>query len=211
MMLDIWMGGGFKTRKSFAPDNYGNNTSMEWAAFVDMLRKPEIINFVPSPDDHKKAWKKGSKCFIAGLLKADPPTNKAHRKAEGMLHYSFVVLDLDGCNAEKVTAALLDNELSFAIYPTYSHNPEQDSTDRVRVVVPLNRPMEDMTKYPALVRSVALLAGGGELPAGYDDASESISQAWWLPSCPPEQLHQYLRLGCGACGSTQTCTDHRGH
>ena len=192
MMLDIWVAGGFSTRKCYAPQNFGNNTSMEWASFVDMLRKPEIIDFVPSPDDPKKAWKKGSKCFIAGLLKADPKTNKAHREAKGILHYSLVVLDLDGCDAEKVAAALLNNDLSFAIYPTYSNNPEQDGTDRVRVVVPLDRPVEGEAQYKAVVKQVALLAGGGELPAGYDDASESTSHAWWLPACPPEREPLYF-------------------
>jgi hypothetical protein len=192
MMLDIWIAGGFPTRKCYAPQNFGNNTSMEWASFVDMLRKPEIIDFVPSPDDPKKAWKKGSKCFIAGLLKADPKTNKAHREAKGILHYSLVVLDLDGCDAEKVAAALLNNGLSFAIYPTYSNNPEQDGTDRVRVVVPLDRPVEGESQYKAVVKQVALLAGGGELPAGYDDASESTSHAWWLPACPPEREPLYF-------------------
>ena len=190
MMLDIWFAEGFPTRKCYAPQNFGNNTSMEWAAFVDMLRKPEIIDFVPSPDDPKKAWKKGSKCFIAGLLKDDPQTNQAHREAKGILHYSFVVLDLDGCDAEKVAAALLNSDLSFAIYPTYSHNPEQDGSDRVRVVVPLHHPVGN-EQYKAVVRSVALLAGGGELPAGYDESSESTSQPWWMPACPPEREHLY--------------------
>jgi hypothetical protein len=153
-----------------------------------MLRKPAIIDFVPSPGDPKKAWQKGKDCFIPALLKTNPETNKVKREGEGIIHYSCVPLDIDKSgDAAAVEAALRQHDLSFVMYSTYSHNPEQDGYDRFRVLVPLNRPV-GKDEYKAVVDQVALLAVG----AGYDKASKSYSQAFWQPACPPEREEQFI-------------------
>jgi hypothetical protein len=195
MMLDIWFASGMKSKEGkWIPGVYGEQSTVAWDELVQVFAKPEKITFTPSPDDPLKAWQKGNECWIPALLKTDLETGKPlTRSAKAIQHYSCVVLDIDeGCDAAAVEAALRERDLSFIIHSTYSHNPEQDRYDRVRVVVPLNRPVEGHEQYKAVVRSVALLAGGGKLPAGFDDASGSTSQAWWLPACPPEREHQYL-------------------
>lgn len=196
MTLDIWMGGGFKTRKSFAPAIEGFNTATEWAGLVKQLSTPHLIDFEPSPGEPNKAWKKGNECWIPALLKTDPETgNTLTRSAAAIIHYSCVVLDIDeGCDAALVATALQAHDLTFALHSTYSHNRLEESTDRIRVVVPLDRPVEGKDKYKDVVKQVALLAGGGELPAGFDPASSNYSQAFWLPACPPEREEQFIFL-----------------
>jgi hypothetical protein len=189
MMLDIWMGGGFPKPAGYVVGDYGNNVPMTWEALVDMLRKPTIIDFVPSPGEPDKAWQKGKECFIPGLLKTNPETNKAKREGIGIIHYSLVPLDIDtNGDASAVEAVLRKHDLSFVIYSTYSHNRERDGSDRFRVLVPLDRPVKGKTEYKAVVDEVALLAVG----AGYDKASKSYSQAFWQPACPPERADQFI-------------------
>jgi hypothetical protein len=189
MNLDIWMGGGFPKPASYVVGDYGNNVPMTWEQLVNMLRKPAIIDFVPSPGDPAKAWQKGKDCFIPALLKTNPETNKVKREGEGIIHYSCVPLDIDESgDAAAVEAALRKHDLSFVIYSTYSHNREVDGYDRFRVLVPLNRPVEGKVQYKAVVDQVALLAVG----AGYDKASKSYSQAFWQPACPPEREEQFI-------------------
>jgi hypothetical protein len=193
MMLDIWMGGGFKTRKSFAPAIEGFNTPTEWAVLVKQLSTPHRIDFEPSPGEPNKAWKKGNECWIPALLKTDAEGTPLTRSAAAILHYSCVVLDIDeGCDATLVATALQEHDLTFALHSTYSHNRIEEGTDRIRVVVPLDRPVEGKDQYKAVVKQIALLAGGGELPSGFDPASSNYSQAFWLPACPPERLEQFI-------------------
>ena len=195
MTLDIWMGGGFKTRKSFAPAIEGFNTATEWAGLVKQLSMPHLIDFEPSPGEPDKAWKKGNECWIPALLKTDAEGTPLTRSAAAILHYSCVVLDIDeGCDAAAVEAGLQAHDLTFALHSTYSHNRLEEGTDRIRVVVPLDRPVEGKEKYKDVVEQVALLAGGGELPAGFDPASSNYSQAFWLPACPPEREEQFIFL-----------------
>jgi hypothetical protein len=189
MMLDIWMAGGFPKPAGYVVGDYGNNVPMTWEALVNMLRNPTIIDFVPSPGDPNKAWQKGKECFIPGLLKTDPETNKAKREGIGIIHYSLVPLDIDTHgDAAAVEAALRKHDLSFVIYSTYSHNRERDGSDRFRVLVPLDRPVEGIDQYKAVVDQIAQLAVG----AGYDKASKSYSQAFWQPACPPEREEQFI-------------------
>ena len=195
MMLDIWMAGGVKTTKGLIPATDGAEYPMEWATLVSMLETPHLIDFVPSPGEPNKAWKKGNECWIPALLKTDAEGNPLTRSADAIIHYSCVVLDIDeGCDAAAVEAALLAHDLTFALHSTYSHNRLDEGTDRIRVVVLLNRPVEGKDKYKAVVDQVAKLAGGGEFPAGYDPASKSYSQAFWMPACPPEREEQFIFL-----------------
>jgi hypothetical protein len=105
------------------------------------------------------------------------------------------VLDIDeGGDAAAVEAALQARDLAFIIHSTYRHNRLEEGTDRFRVVVPLDRPVEGETQYKAVLDQVALLAGGGEFPAGFDPASRNYSQAFWFPSYPPERANQSFRI-----------------
>lgn len=193
MMLDIWMAGGVKTTKGLIPATDGAEYPMEWATLVSMLETPHIIPFEPSPEEPSKPYRKGKECWIPAKLKTDTQTGKPlTRSAAAIIHYSCVVLDLDGGNAEQVEASLLAHDLSFVIHSTYSHNHAVEGVDRFRVVVPLDRPVEGKAQYKAVVDQVALLAGGGELPVGFDNASASYSQAFWLPACPQERADQYF-------------------
>lgn len=195
MMLDIWMAGGVKTTKGLIPATDGAEYPMEWATLVSMLETPHIIPFEPSPEEPSKPYRKGKECWIPAKLKTDTQTGKPlTRSAAAIIHYSCVVLDLDGGNAEQVESALLAHDLSFVIHSTYSHNHAVEGVDRFRVVVPLDRPVEGKAQYKAVVDQVALLAGGGELPVGFDNASASYSQAFWLPACPQERADQYFRI-----------------
>ena len=194
MKLDIWMGGGFvDSNGEFIPSNRGTNMpDIGWADLVNMLRKPAIIDFRPLPNDPEKPAQKGKDCCIPALLKTDPETGKPlTRSAKAIQHYSLVPLDIDtNGDASAVEAALRKHDLSFVIYSTYSHNRERDGSDRFRVLVPLDRPVEGKAEYKAVVDQVALLAVG----AGYDKASKSYSQAFWQPACPPEREEQFIFL-----------------
>lgn len=192
MTFDIWMGKGFVDSKGeFVPAIRGTNMpDIGWADLVNMLRKPTIIPFEPLPGEPGKPRQKGKDCCIPALLKTDPETGKPQtRSKKAIQHYSCVPLDIDkDGDAGAVEEALRKHDLSFVMYSTYSHNPELDGYDRFRVLVPLDRPVEGETQYKAVVDQVALLAVG----AGYDKASKSYSQPFWLPACPPEREHQYL-------------------
>ena len=192
MTFDIWLAAGMKSSEGkWVPGVYGELYTLTWDELVLRFATPEIIPFEPSPDEPTKAFIKGNRCWMPALFKTNTEGTPLRRKAASIVHYSCITLDLDGCDVELVATALLELDLSFIIHSTYSHNREMEGTDRVRVVVPLDRPVGN-EQYKAVVRSVALLAGGRELPAGFDDASGSTSQAFWMPACPPEQLHQYI-------------------
>jgi hypothetical protein len=192
MTFDIWLAAGMKSSEGkWVPGVYGELYTLTWDELVLRFANPEIIPFEPSPDEPTKAFIKGNRCWMPALFKTNTEGTPLRRKAASIVHYSCITLDLDGCDVELVATALLELDLSFIIHSTYSHNREMEGTDRVRVVVPLDRPVGN-EQYKAVVRSVALLAGGRELPAGFDDASGSTSQAFWMPACPPEQLHQYI-------------------
>ena len=191
MTFDIWLAAGMKSKGKWVPGVYGELYTLTWDELVLRFATPEIIPFEPSPDEPTKAFIKGNRCWMPALFKTNTEGTPLRRKAASIVHYSCITLDLDGCDVELVATALLELDLSFIIHSTYSHNREMEGTDRVRVVVPLDRPVGN-EQYKTVVRSVALLAGGRELPAGFDDASGSTSQAFWMPACPPEQLHQYI-------------------
>jgi hypothetical protein len=146
-------------------------------------------------DEADKPWKKGDGCWIPALLKTDAEGNTLGRKKESIVHYSCIVLDIDeGGDAAAVEAALQARDLAFIIHSTYRHNRLEEGTDRFRVVVPLDRPVEGETQYKVVLDQVALLAGGGEFPAGFDPASRNYSQAFWFPSYPPERANQSFRI-----------------
>lgn len=194
MMLDIWMGKGFvDSTGEFVPAIRGTNMpDIGWADLVNMLRKPTIIPFEPLPGEPGKPRQKGKDCCIPALLKTDPETGKPlTRSGEAIQHYSCVPLDIDkDGDAGAVAEALRKHDLSFVMYSTYSHNPELDGYDRFRVLVPLDRPVEGKAQYKAVADQVALLAVG----AGYDKASKSYGQAFWMPAYPPERANQSIFL-----------------
>jgi len=196
MMLDIWFAEGMKSGVKWIPETIGKQDSITWETLVALFQDPAIpalIPFEPTPGEPDKAWKKGNECWIPALLKTDAEGNPLKREGISIVHYSCVVLDIDeGCDAASVEDALLAHDLSFIIHSTYSHKWKQEETDRIRVVVPLDRPVEGKDKYKDVVKEVALLAGYGKLPVGFDPASASYSQAFWLPACPPERADQYF-------------------
>jgi hypothetical protein len=195
MMLDVWFAEGMKSGVKWIPETIGKQDSITWEVLVDLLGSPALIDFIPTPGEPDKPWKKGNECWIPALLKTDAEGNALGRKKDSIVHYSCIVLDIDeGSDAASVEDALLANDLSFIIHSTYRHNRIEEGTDRIRVVVPLDRPVEGETQYKAVVDQLALLAGGGELPAGFDPASKSYSQAFWLPACPPERKEQFIFL-----------------
>ena len=196
MMLDIWFAEGMKSGVKWIPETIGKQDSITWETLVALFQDPAIpalIPFEPTPGEPDKAWKKGNECWIPALLKTDAEGNPLKREGISIVHYSCVVLDIDeGCDAASVEDALLAHDLSFIIHSTYSHKWKQEETDRIRVVIPLDRPVEGKDQYKAVVKEVALLAGYGKLPVGFDPASASYSQAFWLPACPPERADQYF-------------------
>jgi len=204
MMLDIWFAEGMKSSKGqWIPGNRGLQDSITWETLVDALSSLDRIPFERMADHVKdlkgdeadKPWKKGNECWIPALLKTDAEGNTLGRSAAAIVHYSCVVLDIDeGCDAAVVEAGLQAHDLAFFIHTTYRHNRLEEGTDRIRVVVPLDRPVEGIAQYKAVSYQVALLAGGGELPAGFDPASSNYSQAFWLPACPPERADQSFHI-----------------
>ncbi len=196
MTLDIWFANGMKSGGKWIPEVIGKQDAITWETLVALFQDPAIpalIPFEPTPGEPDKAWKKGEECWIPALLKTDAEGNPLKREGISIVHYSCVVLDIDeGCDAKAVEDALLAHDLSFIIHSTYSHKWKQEETDRIRVVIPLDRPVEGKDQYKAVVKEVALLAGYGKLPVGFDPASASYSQAFWLPACPPERADQYF-------------------
>ena len=200
MMLDIWFATGKKLPDGrWIPGNHGSQVAITWEMLVDKLSSPDEIPFERMADHVKnvkgsesnKPWKKGSGCWIPALLQTDAEGKPLNREGDSIVHYSCIVLDIDeGGDAAAVEDALLAHDLAFFIHSTYSHNRLDEGTDRFRVVVPLDRPVEGKDKYKAVVDQVAKLAVG----AGYDKASKSYSQAFWMPANPPEQADQHFRI-----------------
>jgi energy-coupling factor transporter ATP-binding protein EcfA2 len=203
MMLDIWFATGMELKDGrWIPGNHGAQDSITWETLVDALTFDEIpfermADHVKDlkGDEADKPWKKGDGCWIPALLKTDAEGTPLGRKKDSIVHYSCIVLDIDeGGDAAAVEAALQARDLAFIIHSTYRHNRLAEGTDRFRVVVPLDRPVEGETQYKAVLGQVALLAGGGEFPAGFDPASRNYSQAFWFPSYPPERANQSFRI-----------------
>jgi hypothetical protein len=203
MTFDIWFATGMELKDGrWIPGNHGAQDSITWETLVDALTFDEIpfermADHVKDlkGDEADKPWKKGDGCWIPALLKTDAEGNTLGRKKDSIVHYSCIVLDIDeGGDAAAVEAALQARDLAFIIHSTYSHNRLEEGTDRFRVVVPLDRPVEGETQYKVVLDQVALLAGGGEFPAGFDPASRNYSQAFWFPSYPPERANQSFRI-----------------
>jgi hypothetical protein len=203
MTFDIWFATGMELKDGrWIPGNHGAQDSITWETLVDALTFDEIpfermADHVKDlkGDEADKPWKKGDGCWIPALLKTDAEGNTLGRKKDSVVHYSCIVLDIDeGGDAAAVEAALQARDLAFIIHSTYRHNRLEEGTDRFRVVVPLDRPVEGETQYKAVLDQVALLAGGGEFPAGFDPASRNYSQAFWFPSYPPERANQSFRI-----------------
>jgi hypothetical protein len=203
MSFDIWFATGMELKDGrWIPGNHGAQDSITWETLVDALTFDEIpfermADHVKDlkGDEADKPWKKGDGCWIPALLKTDAEGNTLGRKKDSIVHYSCIVLDIDeGGDAAAVEAALQARDLAFIIHSTYRHNRLEEGTDRFRVVVPLDRPVEGETQYKVVLDQVALLAGGGEFPAGFDPASRNYSQAFWFPSYPPERANQSFRI-----------------
>lgn len=203
MTFDIWFATGKELPDGrWIPGNHGSQVAITWETLVDALSFDEIpfermADHVKDlkGDEADKPWKKGDGCWIPALLKTDAEGKPLGREKKSIVHYSCIVLDVDeGGDAAAVEDALLVHDLAFFIHSTYRHNRLDEGTDRFRVVVPLDRPVEGETQYKAVLDQVALLAGGGELPAGFDPASRNYSQAFWFPSYPPERADQSFRI-----------------
>ena len=204
MTFDIWFATGKELPDGrWIPGNHGSQVVITWEMLVDKLSSPDEIPFERMADHVKdlkgdeadKPWKKGDGCWIPALLKTDAEGKPLGREKKSIVHYSCIVLDVDeGGDAAAVEDALLAHDLAFFIHSTYRHNRLDEGTDRFRVLVPLDRPVEGETQYKAVLDQVALLAGGGELPAGFDPASRNYSQAFWFPSYPPERVDQSFRI-----------------
>lgn len=122
--------------------------------------------------------------FNVGVLRSDIPTGDSLCTLAALGAMQCVVLDFDHVTTDQVEAAkaaLLASGFVHLMYPTHSWALD---TPRFRIVVFLSRDMP-VDQYPSLWAGLGALVG----TCG-DEAAKKPAQRYFLPSCPPGELHK---------------------
>jgi P4 family phage/plasmid primase-like protien len=90
---------------------------------------------------------------------------------------SMGILDFDNADPEQVKQALVDSGFRAVIVTTHSHTP---ATPCFRVVIPFKAPV------PASLWPQTFAAFNDMFDGAIDPQTKSVSQAFYLPSCPQE-------------------------
>jgi len=135
------------------------NTLISWANLVDRLQEPIRLNLTTTRyraiDKEERQAVKDVGGYVAGRC------DKGSRKASAVTDMQVVRLDMDGAPTDwqEVLEWTLSGFL-YAAHTTTSHTP---GTPRVRVLVPLNRPVT-AEEYGFVARQVAMTIGEGYWP-----------------------------------------------
>lgn len=121
--------------------------------------------------------------FNVGVLRSDIPTGQSLCTSAALESMQCVVLDFDHVTKEQVEAAkvaLLDSGFVHLMYPTHSWALD---APRFRIVVFLSRNVP-VDQYASVWGGLGALLG----TCG-DEAAKKPAQRYFLPSCPPGELH----------------------
>lgn len=140
LMLDIATGTSRKQKK-------WKNEKITWGELVDRLastvRTPETIeDFIKAPKSQQDEIKDVGG-FVGGYLNKGSRTDVRHRQ--------LIVLDIDFGTEELFDDLGLIYGCSAVLYSTHKHRP---SSPRLRLVMPLNRPVSP-EEYEAIARRIA--------------------------------------------------------
>jgi hypothetical protein len=140
--------------------------SLPWEKFRDTLTR--------SVEYPNKEASKARGAFIGGPLK-DPKRNRAD---DNIASRTTVIADMDAVFVDIVEAELflrMNLPWSFVAYSTFRHTPDKP---RIRIVVPLSRPV-DHAEHKAIVERIAEILK----PIGEIDACSYVwAQLMFLPS-----------------------------
>ena len=101
----------------------------------------------------------------------------ATRSNEAAVEVSMAIFDFDGADPEKIKQTLLESGLRAMIVSTHSHTP---AAPCFRAVIPFVAPVSARW-WPQLFAEF-----NGLFDGAIDIQAKAVSQAFYLPSCPPE-------------------------
>ena len=147
--------------------------TLTWEAVVDTL------------SNHEVTVTKGGRYFVGGEY------SSSERKEANLLNRTVLTLDLDtadGLTVNDIEFILVMNiDCAFVAYSTFSHQPDKP---KIRIVVPLSRPVSP-DEYREVSRDfVSLLP---ELT--FDPCSFVPNQLMYLPACPDLSIAWTTSMG----------------
>ncbi len=157
-----------KSRK----ETHWKNKNILWSELVDKLsnttRTPETYAEYKKMAKTEKDNIKDVGGFVGGGLK------NGRRKAENVQNRTLLTLDLDYVNGDIWSSIELLWDFSVAMYSTHTHAADNQ---RLRLVIPLNRPVLP-DEYQAIARMIASDLGIDQ----FDDTTYEPSRLMYWPS-----------------------------
>lgn len=196
MLLDDWRGSltTFKGFTNTRPDQEFGNISWPEVRNVLCPDKPDIIEdkqlseyFIPCQLKEARLVKK----TLEAAIKNGQPTTGKMRSKQHVTEASMLVMDVDGmCETDFIVGLnkMAHDGLTFFAYTTHSHgNPDKPGM-RVRVVIPVDRPLT-LEEYAMAWHGFDQLYWQGE--AGKADASgANLYQQQGTRCCHPSRIDQ---------------------
>lgn len=151
------------------------NKQVSWSKLLERLKSPRITG--ETPEEYRKMSKpdrdakKDVGGFVGGALK------QGRRKAENVANRTLITLDMDEVvmPADEVwTDLTMLNDYAAAVYSTHSHT---SSSPRLRLVIPLSRPVTP-DEYQAVSRMLASDLGIDQ----FDDTTYEPHRLMYWPS-----------------------------
>ena len=163
--LDLATG---RSRKELLWKNSKTTWSQLVRRFSQTHRTPETLSEYLSSDKSRQDEIKDVGGFVGGSI------NSGRRKTENIAHRSMLTLDLDFAKPGFWDFYYLLYENAAVLYSTHKHQPEKP---RLRLIIPLSRPVS-VDEYAAVSRRMA-----GNLGIDYfDDTTFEAARLMYWPS-----------------------------
>lgn len=163
-------------------DTNWKNEDVSWGDLCQRMEHPirtkETFKQYTAMTKAQKASAKDVGAFVGGKLEHD-----GRRVAENIESRTLLTYDLDECKDE-VIAKLKVTPIKLGLYSTHSHT---DKNPRIRVLVPLSRPVT-AGEYEAIARKVA---ESWKLLSYLDKASFKVAQCMYWPSAASDGPYLY--------------------
>ncbi|MDI6535157.1 hypothetical protein QL991_29820, partial [Bacillus mycoides] len=168
-------------------DTEGRTVTLTWDALVEKLSIHKVKNITVAAHEQYKAtkpkldkWKDGE-CFVGGKFNGT-------RSNDTLVNRSIATLDIDTITDREALQKRIDehlDEVSYVLYSTFNHTPDNP---RLRLIIPLDKPVSPSEyKLIAIALAAALTGDGNEV----DPCTEKIAQVMYLPAKRKDAEHVF--------------------
>lgn len=152
------------------------NRDLMWSLFIQKLsdthKTPETLAEYLKSDKSRQDEIKDIGGFVGGVL------SEGRRRADSVLSRSMITLDIDNASRDFWDNFTMYYDNAAVVYSTHKHSPEKP---RLRLILPLNRPITP-DEYIPIARRIAGNLGIDQ----FDDTTYEPERLMYWPSTPKD-------------------------